>query len=87
MHAIDTLAAKEMLQAAGLEEKVAKAIVQVFDEAVVAGLATKADIRDVKHDLANLEARMETLVAHSKWQIVVAMAVLLGLAKAFDKFV
>lgn len=51
-HTFDTLtAAARTLQAAGMEAAHAEAIVATMSQAVTEGVATKADIADLKADL------------------------------------
>ena len=57
----DALAASETLAQAGFDERQAKAVAGVMRQAVGADrdtLATKADIADVRADLAALETRL-----------------------------
>ena len=61
---IDTLAATDMLRAAGFEDKPARAIVDLH-RATGDALATKADIDDIKAELDALATSMKTaLDAH-----------------------
>lgn len=55
-HTFDTLTAARTLQAAGMEAAHAEAIVATMSQAVTEGVATKADIADLKGDLADLKA-------------------------------
>lgn len=50
-HTFDTLTAARTLQAAGMEAAHAEAIVATMSQAVTEGVATKADIADLKADL------------------------------------
>ena len=50
-HAFDALTAARTLQAAGMEAAHAEAIVATMSQAVTEGVATKADIADLKADL------------------------------------
>ncbi len=50
-HTFDTLTAARTLQAAGMEAAHAEAIVATMSQAVTEGVATKADIVDLKADL------------------------------------
>lgn len=50
-HTFDTLTAARTLQAAGMEAAHAEAIVATMSQAVTEGVATKADIADLKVDL------------------------------------
>ena len=50
-HTFDTLTAARALQAAGMEAAHAEAIVATMSQAVTEGVATKADIADLKADL------------------------------------
>ena len=59
-HTFDTLTAARTLQAAGMEAAHAEAIVATMSQAVTEGVATKADIADLraelKGDLVDLKA-------------------------------
>lgn len=50
-HTFGTLTAARTLQAAGMEAAHAEAIVATMSQAVTEGVATKADIADLKADL------------------------------------
>ena len=50
-HTFDTLTAARTLQAAGMEAAHAEAIVATMSQTVTEGVATKADIADLKADL------------------------------------
>ena len=50
----DTLKATRALEAAGFESRQAEAMVTVFGSAVVANVATKWDVRDLKDEIAAL---------------------------------
>lgn len=54
----DTLAAARALEASGLSGAQAEAVIQTVRSAVVEGVATKADIADLRADMAQLETRM-----------------------------
>ena len=63
--AIDTLATYDAIAASGLDEKAARAISKAIGDSAVAyraDLATKADITEVKSDLARLEAKLEAKI-------------------------
>ena len=50
-HTFDTLTAARTLQAAGMEAAHAEAIVATMGQAVTEGMATKADIADLRAEL------------------------------------
>lgn len=50
-HIFDTLTSARTLQAAGMEAAHAEAIVATMSQAVTEGVATRADIADLKADL------------------------------------
>jgi len=55
----DTLKATRALEAAGFESGQAEAMVTVFGGAVVANVATKWDVRDLKDEIAALRAEFK----------------------------
>ncbi len=55
----DTLKATRALEAAGFESVQAEAMVTVFGGAVVANVATKWDVRDLKDEIAALRAEIK----------------------------
>ena len=67
-HAFDTLKAMRILTVAGMQEPVAEAVVTTMNDAVTEGVATKADIAEIK-------ARLDT----QQWVLgfIVAMVLLL----------
>ncbi len=71
-HAFDTLKAMRILTAAGMQEPVAEAVVTTMNDAVTEGVATKADIVNLR---AELKARLDT----QQWVLgfIVAMVLLL----------
>ncbi len=58
----DTLAYARRLKAAGVDEAQAEAHAEAVRDAITEGVATKADVADLKADLANLETRMVRFV-------------------------
>ena len=54
----DTLKAFSKLEAAGMETSQAKAVVDTLTEAFDDNVATKADIAEVKTEIANLKAEV-----------------------------
>ena len=54
----DTLTAARALEAAGMNASQAEAVVVTVRSAVAEGVATKADIADLRADMAKLETRM-----------------------------
>ena len=74
----DTHEAVKALSEAGLNERQAEAITATVRDAVTEGVATKADIADVRADLAALEARLT-------WRIVTIAVAVAGVAIAVLK--
>ena len=83
MYAIDTLAAVQRLEQAGLEKPAAEAITSLFAEGITATigdlatksdlLATKSDLQAMKFDLqADIQAAFQSLKAHITYIVVVA---------------
>ena len=65
MHAIDTHAAVQRLEQAGLEKAAAEAITSLYAEAITAtlsDLATKSDIEAVKTEINAVESRLTTKI-------------------------
>ena len=65
MYAIDTLAAVQRLEQAGLEKPAAEAITSLFAEgftATIRDLATKSDIEAVKTEIKAVESRLTTKI-------------------------
>ena len=54
----DTLVYARRLKEAGVDEAQAEAHAEAVRDAITEGVATKADIADVRTDIARLEARM-----------------------------
>ncbi len=65
----DTLQASRKLQAAGISETHAVAIVSSMSEAFSDTVATRADIAEVKADIAALEATTKSDIAEVKAEI------------------
>ena len=65
----DTLKATRALEAAGFASGQAEAMVTVFGGAIVANVATKWDIRDLKGDVRNLKGEIGTLRTELKRDI------------------
>ena len=59
----DTLKAVEGLEAAGMDARHAKAVVNTVAEAFSDTVATKSDIADLKAEMANIRADMSNLKA------------------------
>ena len=84
----DTLKAAEALREAGVEERQAKATVDMVREAVTEGVATKTDIADLKADHGRLEGKIDSLqgkIDSQRWVIglasAVSAAIILGLMR------
>ena len=64
-HAFDTLKAMRILTAAGMQEPVAEAVVTTMNDAVTEGVATKADIvnlrAELKEEIAALKSRLDAV--------------------------
>ena len=62
--AFDTLATARLLRESGFEERQAAAITTAIKDGVTGGVATKADLAELRgamaHDLAELDSRLET---------------------------
>ncbi len=65
----DTLKATRALEAAGFASGQAEAMVTVFGGAIVANVATKWDIRDLKGDVRNLKGEIGSLRTELKRDI------------------
>lgn len=90
MSAFDSFAAVKRLREGGADERLAEAVVGVVRHAVSTDremLATKADIADLKIEIAALEARMANRLVLAVVGIVAANAAFLGAAVALLKFV
>lgn len=90
MSAFDSLASVRRLREAGADERLAEAVVGVVRHAVSTDretLATKADIADLKIEMAGIEARMANRLVLAVVGIVAANAAFLGAAVALLKFV
>lgn len=61
----DTLKAVERLEAAGMDARHAKAVVNTVAEAFSDTVATKSDIADLKAEIADLKAEIGTLEART----------------------
>lgn len=75
----DTMKIVDMLRAAGFDEKQARTIADVQKHAVEEeGLATKADVAELKSelkaDIARLEGRIDGIAAHLKMLTAVVFA-------------
>ena len=82
-HACDTLKAMRVLTAAGMQEPVAEAVVTTMNDAVTEGVATKADIAELKVGMAVLKARLDT----QQWMLgFIAAMVLLLVGRDFGAF-
>jgi hypothetical protein len=78
--AFDTYALITRLQQGQMPLAQAEAVSAALQEALeesIGTLATKADIADVRKDLAALESRMSTEFKHLKWMIGVNMTLTL----------
>ena len=91
--AFDTLTTARELEAAGIERRQAEAIAEGMRRAAGADreqLATKADLAEVRADLAALEARLradlatkadlETLRSELRWMLAFQAALILAIA-------
>ena len=85
----DTHAAVRALEEAGMDTPQAEAVTETVRTAVVQGVATKADIADlrteVKADIADLRTDLEKLRADLTWRMVLVVGALLALATALDR--
>ncbi len=71
----DTMAALRRLEAGGFSSEQAEAITMTVREGVTGGVATKADIAELRADIASRELRL-----------VLAVAAMIGLATAILGF-
>ncbi len=85
----DTHAAVRALEEAGMDTPQAEAVTETVRTAVVQGVATKADIAnlrtEVKADIADLRTDLEKLRADLTWRMVLVVGALLALATALDR--
>ena len=58
----DTLTYARRLKAAGVDEAQAEAHAEAVRDAITEGVATKADVADLKTEIANLETRLTRFV-------------------------
>ena len=63
MTTFDTLKATKRLMAAGFDSTQAEAQAETIREALAEGVATRADLADVKADIARLEGKIDSLDA------------------------
>ena len=81
--AFDTLAYARKLKAAGVGEAQAEAHAEAVRDAVTEGVATKADIRDLKADVRDLK----TEITNIKWVLgFLAVLTLAMAARLFGAF-
>lgn len=79
----DTLTTARMLKAAGFESDKAEAIADAMRSAVTEGVATKADITDVKATIVAILAKLAAL----QWIVGIQFALVLAIAaKLFGFF-
>ena len=79
-HAFDTLKAMRVLTGAGMQEPVAEAVVTTMNDAVTEGVATKADIVNLR---AELKSRLDT----QQWVLgFIAAIVLLMAGRMFGAY-
>ena len=76
----DTHAAVKRLQAAGVDEPQAEAIVATCGEAATARL----DVLATKADLTELRADLKTEIVYTRFYSVGAVALVAGIVKALD---
>ena len=82
--AFDTLKATKALIAAGVDPRQAEAHAETLRDAVTEGAVTKADIAELKSDIAALETRMVKFGFGLAFTIVAAnTALIVGLLRAF----
>ena len=81
--AFDTLAYARKLKAAGVDEAQAEAHAEAVRDAVTEGVATKADVRDLKADVRDLK----TEITNIKWVLgFLAVLTLAMAARLFGAF-
>lgn len=79
----DTLTTARMLKAAGFESDKAEAIADAMRSAVTEGVATKADITDVKATIVAIQAKLAAL----QWIVGIQFPLVLAIAaKLFGFF-
>ena len=79
----DTLTTARMLKAAGFESDKAEAIADAMRSAVTEGVATKADITDVKATIVAIQTKLAAL----QWIVGIQFALVLAIAaKLFGFF-
>jgi len=69
----DTMATARLLRESGIEERQAAAITTAIKDGVTGGVATKADIVEVRADIARLESELRTEL---RWMKLIGGAVL-----------
>jgi len=69
----DTMATARLLRESGIEERQAAAITTAIKDGVTGGVATKADIVEVRADIARLESELRTEL---RWMKLISGAVL-----------
>ena len=69
MSAFDTLAYSKRLRGAGFSEEQAEAVVEVVTQAVEGGVATKADVHEVGHAVAEVRAELKQDIAELRQEI------------------
>ncbi len=74
----DTMAALRRLEAKGFSSEQAEAITITVREGVTGGVATKADIAELRAEIAELRAE----TASRELRLVLAVAAMIGLATA-----
>ena len=78
LFAIDTLQFSKRLQKAGLGIKVAEELAEAIKDSQtqsIEGLATKRDLREVRHDLKSLEKKIDQKFETLEYKLTVKMFV------------
>ena len=65
----DTLAAARAMEAAGVERRQAESIAMTMRDAVTFGAATKADITDVRREIADVKAELKEDIADVRREV------------------
>jgi len=78
----DTLGYFEKLKAAGFSESQAKAQVEVIREIIEDKVATKRDVQELKRDMREMEARLETKIKELELRLTTRFGAMLAAAVA-----
>ena len=82
----DTHKAVSSLTGTGIPAPQAEAIVDVIRTAITGGVATKADLAELKAKMAELKAEMAALETRLTWRIVLASGIIIATIGALVRF-